>query len=196
MRTNDRVKPLAGSAARLALALALTLGLAVSLAPTKIANALSACASSGCIIRNVYSYTCMDVRNKSTADGAKIQIWGCYAGTSSLYNNQRFILTPIASGSSYYYIKAKHSGKCLDVPNSSTADYILLQQWTCLGSTHYNQQWYLQSTSNGYLIKARHSGKCAQIFTTTDGADVYQKTCYSSSPPEAPWQRWLITYPS
>jgi len=41
----------------------------------------------------------------------------------------------------FYSIRARHSGKCLDVAWASQADSEHVNQFTCKGST--NQQWYL-----------------------------------------------------
>ncbi|SNS25990.1 Ricin-type beta-trefoil lectin domain-like [Streptosporangium subroseum] len=44
----------------------------------------------------------------------------------------------IATGG-HYQLKARHSCKCLDIVNASTADGADIQQYTCGGGT--NQQW-------------------------------------------------------
>ncbi|MEW2146106.1 RICIN domain-containing protein [Micromonospora vinacea] len=42
-------------------------------------------------------------------------------------------------GSGYVQLVARHSGKCLEVPNAATTDGARLAQWTC--GTGANQQW-------------------------------------------------------
>ncbi|MGV9360574.1 RICIN domain-containing protein, partial [Amycolatopsis sp. NPDC003731] len=41
---------------------------------------------------------------------------------------------PVSEGSGYYHFVARHSGKCLTVPGSSTADSVQLVQAACSGS--------------------------------------------------------------
>ena len=52
-------------------------------------------------------------------------------------------------GTGYYSIIARHSGKCLTVPDGSTADSVQLQQSTCTGATY--QQWKITDLGTGYL---------------------------------------------
>ncbi len=65
-----------------------------------------------------------DVSGVSTADGAKVHLWSYGGG-----NNQQWL--PQSLGGGYYRFVARHSGKCLDVPGSSTAESLQLQQYTC-----------------------------------------------------------------
>ncbi|WP_223167811.1 RICIN domain-containing protein [Nonomuraea sp. SYSU D8015] len=51
-------------------------------------------------------------------------------------SNQRWEVRDLGTG--YYQIVAGHSGKCLDVPSSSTADGTRLIQYTC--TSGQNQQ--------------------------------------------------------
>jgi glucosylceramidase len=60
-------------------------------------------------------------------DGALIHLWA-YIGA----NNQQW--QPIAQGTDSYRLVARQSGKCLDVPDLSTADGARLQQWACTGA--------------------------------------------------------------
>ena len=95
-------------------------------------------------------------------------------------------------GSNYYKICAKHSGKCLDVSGSSTADGANVQQWDYTGAD--NQKWNLEPAGdNYYKICAEHSGKCLDVlgFATEAGANVGQHTCYD---PPATNQRWKLDH--
>jgi glucosylceramidase len=58
----------------------------------------------------------------ATGNGAKTQIWG-YVGST----NQQWLPEPMGGG---YRFKARHSNRCLDVPNGTTTD-VQLQQWDC-----------------------------------------------------------------
>jgi len=70
-----------------------------------------------------------DVSGVSTADGALVQLY-TYGGG----NNQQW--QPVSLGNGNYRLVARHSGKCLDIPNSSTTDGVQLTQWTCNGGAN------------------------------------------------------------
>ncbi len=69
----------------------------------------------------------IDVTGVSTADNAGLQLWAYGGG-----GNQQW--KPVSEGGGYYHFTARHSGKCLTVPGSSTADAVQLVQATCNGS--------------------------------------------------------------
>ncbi|MEE1931573.1 RICIN domain-containing protein, partial [Streptomyces sp. TRM 70351] len=60
----------------------------------------------------------------ATGDGAKASLWTYGNGT-----NQQF--KPTALGNSTYTLTARHSAKCLDITDRSTANGARVQQWTC-----------------------------------------------------------------
>ncbi|GAB3656826.1 RICIN domain-containing protein [Glycomyces tarimensis] len=73
---------------------------------------------------------------------------------------------------------ARHSGKCADVVNGSTADGAEIIQYTCNGGD--NQRWQLQSVGGGYYeIMSWRSGKCLDVSdaSTANGAQVVQWPC-------------------
>jgi glucosylceramidase len=63
----------------------------------------------------------------STEDDIKIQLW-TYVGQT----NQQWM--PIALESGAYKFVGRNSGKCLDVPDASSAVLTQLQQYDCNGS--------------------------------------------------------------
>lgn len=81
-----------------------------------------------------HSGKCLDVSGVSTADGANLDQWTCFAANQ----NQHFQWQAI-SGTSYFRIVARHSSRCLDVRDHSLADGARIQQWIC--GTGLNQQW-------------------------------------------------------
>ena len=87
---------------------------------------------------------------------------------------------PISS-TAWYTVVNQNSGKCLDVPNSSTADGANIIQYTC--GTATNQQWQWQAIGSYFRLVARHSGKCLDVVDsgTGDGADIQQYTCGSGN---------------
>ena len=82
----------------------------------------------------------MDVEGVSTADGANVFIWAYGGG-----NNQQWQIADLGNG--YYQIKARHSGKCLDLSAGDTSDGANFQQWTC-SSSNTNQHFTFTSASS------------------------------------------------
>ncbi|MET8177147.1 RICIN domain-containing protein, partial [Streptomyces clavifer] len=73
---------------------------------------------------------CMDISGGATADGTKVQLYGC--------NNtgaQKWVPQPDGT------LKNPQSGKCLDASGVSSADGTRLHLWTCLAAA--NQKWNL-----------------------------------------------------
>jgi hypothetical protein len=65
----------------------------------------------------------------ATGQGVPVQLWGV---GSPAGNNQQWL--PQHLGNGIWRFVARHSGRCLDVPSSSTANGVQLQQWTCNGT--------------------------------------------------------------
>ncbi|MGW3349478.1 RICIN domain-containing protein [Nonomuraea rubra] len=86
--------------------------------------------------------------------------------------------TITSTGSGYDRLTVRHSGKCADVRNGSTANLAPIIQYDCNGGT--NQQWRIQSISGGHVqIIARNSAKCLDVngVSTADGAALQQYGC-------------------
>ncbi|MFC9691244.1 endo-1,4-beta-xylanase [Kribbella sp. NPDC056951] len=80
---------------------------------------------------------------------------------------------PIQVGVNYRLV-AQHSGKAVDIANSSSAAGALAQQWSVSGGT--NQQFDFLDAGGGYFrIRARHSGLVLQVAGSNTGADVTQQ---------------------
>lgn len=124
-------------------------------------------------LQAVHSGKCVDVAAAGTADGAKLQQWGCNGKA-----NQQFALKDLGSG--VFEVRAVHSGKCADVAGWSTANGGAIHQWTCRGQA--NQKWRIADMGDGqYQFKSVHSGKCLDVkgISTADGAAIHQWTCYN-----------------
>lgn len=83
-----------------------------------------------------------------------------------------------AGGGTYVELVARHSGKCVDVVNGSTASNAQVIQYACNGGN--NQQWSPRDSGGGYVqLVARHSGLCLDVAnaSTADSAQVIQYTC-------------------
>ncbi len=87
-----------------------------------------------------------------------------------------------------YKITARHSGKALDVANSSTADGGNVQQWTANGTPA--QQWIVTATTDGhYKLENKGSNKALEVSNNSlaDGGNVQQWTYVGSNS-----QQWKI----
>ena len=65
----------------------------------------------------------------ATGNGVKVQLWtfGGNGGTNQQWR-------PESLGNGRWRFRARHSGRCLDVPGASTAAGVQLQQWDCNGT--------------------------------------------------------------
>lgn len=79
------------------------------------------------ILKRGSSNQVVDVRDRSTTDGAKIHLW-TYVGGS----NQQWRIS--YAGSHRFRFVARHSGRCLDVPGASRSSGVQLQQYACNGT--------------------------------------------------------------
>lgn len=82
-------------------------------------------------------------------------------------------------GGPHYNLVARHSNKCVDVRDNSSANNARVEQFTCNGGL--NQQWRLEDAGDGYYrILAQHSGKCLDVEkSSTVEAFVNQYDCGS-----------------
>ncbi|WP_329287642.1 ricin-type beta-trefoil lectin domain protein [Streptomyces sp. NBC_00691] len=114
---------------------------------------------------------CLDVDDSQTADGTKIQVWGCN-GTGA----QQW--TVATDGT------LKVLGKCLDVSNGGAADGTKVQLWTCNGSGA--QTWQAQADGS---LRNPQSAKCLDVASgaTADGTKVQLWTCNGTGA-----QKWAL----
>jgi hypothetical protein len=87
-----------------------------------------------------HSGKCLDVPSASTEDGIALQQWACLEPAK---DHQLWKLAAAPGSPGYFETKAKHSSKCLDVLNASTASGAAIKQYTCGGQS--NQRWSLRS---------------------------------------------------
>ncbi|GIF70011.1 hypothetical protein Ais01nite_80460 [Asanoa ishikariensis] len=114
---------------------------------------------------------CLDINASGTADGTKIQIWGCN-GTGA----QRWTIG--ADGT------VRGLGKCLDVRSSGTANGTVVQLWGCNGTGA--QVW--SAGANGSLVNPQ-SGRCLDVAGggTADGTQIQIWDCAGVAN-----QRWTL----
>jgi beta-xylosidase len=120
------------------------------------------------VLVNRNSGKALDVYDRSTADGARINQW---ARNDQAQQQWRFV----DSGDGWYRLRSVLSGKVLDVANRSTADGAAVVQWTDNGGT--NQQFRLADSDSGYVrLLNRNSGKALEVqnASTADGGAVVQ----------------------
>lgn len=78
-----------------------------------------------------------------------------------------------------YLVRAKHSGKCLDVGGWGKHNGAPIVQWNCHGGD--NQRFRIYDAGNGYwYLQAKHSGKCVDVsgVSTAYGAPIHQWDCH------------------
>ncbi|WP_055703320.1 RICIN domain-containing protein [Streptomyces silaceus] len=121
-------------------------------------------------LTSVKSEKCVDVADRSTADGARLVQWGCNGGV-----NQQYWLKD--SGEGRVRIMARHSGKCLTVDGGSSDDGAAVVQAGCDDSGR--QEWKVVGDGTGIRLTAAHSGKCLDLTnqSTADGTALIQWTC-------------------
>ncbi|HET8694477.1 MAG TPA: RICIN domain-containing protein [Aquabacterium sp.] len=132
----------------------------------------------GYVLRNRTSGKCVDQQNSSPSDGGVLQQLGCSGAP-----NQTYILTPTSTANmtvanGRYTVTNLNSNKCLDVPSSSTANSVQLQQYTCNG-TAAQQYDFVYVGNSQYEIVNANSGKCVDVSgsSTLNGTWVQQYTC-------------------
>lgn len=80
-----------------------------------------------------------------------------------------------------FRVKAVHSGKCLNVLNSSAGDGGTIIQFQCKNDSSTNQNWFLRPAGDGYyLLQSESSGKCLDVdnVSTVVGQGLNQWACH------------------
>lgn len=81
--------------------------------------------------------------------------------------------------SGIHRLKARHSGRCLDVAGVGTHNGANVQQWQCHDGD--NQKWrFIPKGGNSYTIVALHSGRCLDVASPGrgNGDNVQQWDCH------------------
>ena len=95
----------------------------------------------------------MDVNNSSQDDGANVQIWNYWSGTTQQWQI-------IEQETGIYQLKARHSGKCLDV--SDTTNGANVRQWTCNGNE--SQQFLLTLADYNPVMSPDYNQEMIKIY--------------------------------
>ncbi|MFD7610794.1 RICIN domain-containing protein [Streptomyces sp. NPDC059828] len=125
-------------------------------------------------LQNSATLKCLDVRARSTADGAVIQQFDCNGNS-----NQKFGYGQTNMGG--WALFTRHAWKCVDTRGGADEGSGVVQ-WTCNGSG--GQQWRLELVAPRLvLVRNLSSGKCLQDMGQPSGSrrEVGQATCTGAS---------------
>jgi hypothetical protein len=108
---------------------------------------------------------CLNIVNNGTANGSKLQLWGCGSGANELWE-----ITGV-----YGQLYNPASGKCVDDPGSSISNGKQLDISTCSSTGADNQDWLLPASPFDSAV----SGKCinANGSSSANGTKVISYTC-------------------
>lgn len=172
-----------GTAAAAAAAAALLLSAAVVIAaPGHAAVADSPAVGGTYRIVGSQSGKCLDIKDHSTVNGAKLQQWSCGPATATW---QHFRV--VASTRDRVTLVNVNSTRCLDVPSASTSTGVQIQQWGCGNGTKANQQWTFTNPAAGLHQIVGTNGLCLGVPSASNGAAVTQNTCGAGES-----QRWAF----
>ncbi len=135
----------------------------------------------GTIVSKQSEAKCLNIRYGSLNDGGEAIQYTC--GIHN--NNDKFSFVNTGQG---YLIKAKHSGKCLAVEDSSMTSLARIIQLSC--SIELNQLWTIEGQFNQQRIKSVLSGLCMDVeggLGWNNGAKIIQYTCHDDTN-----QQWKI----
>jgi hypothetical protein len=133
-----------------------------------------------------HSGSCLDVRNMSLSDGAKVIQWRCHATSE---RNQWFF--PIHHGGDLVTIQlvvdpVLNIRKCLDVSGGRPVNRSHIIQYRC----HYgpNQLWQMDYVGDPYTFRLRSAmdrRKCMDVHRAshTSGASVVLYDCHPANSP-------------
>jgi hypothetical protein len=120
---------------------------------------------------------CLAVWGGATQHAANVGVATC----SGAAHEQWYLQTAYTDSSgTYYYIRVRHTGMCLNVAYYGQENGSDVVQATCSNGT--NEQWRLVPTDGGYYrLIARNSGKCLD---KAANSDVVQWQCWGT------WEWW------
>lgn len=129
------------------------------------------------------SGACAEIKDRGTANGAKLQQGACAAATATW---QHFRV--VASSGGRFKLVNVNSGRCLDVTGASSSPGTQIQQWGCGSGDKPNQQWTLTGQAGGLYQIVATNGLC---LAGSSGGAVTQQTCATAA-----GQRWTFQRPT
>jgi len=130
---------------------------------------------------------CLGITADSTAPGAAVVRASC-ANTGARWQLVDSGDHLEGLGDPLVYIRSRHSGLCLDVPNGSDRSGVLLQQWTC---NSQSPQRFALLDEAGRVKLMTDDGLCLEFDGDGVGARLRQTTCTAG--PFAAHQRFDVT---
>lgn len=132
-------------------------------------------------LRSSYSNKCLDVRDHSLDNGARLQQWGCTGE-----NQQRFLINH--AGGDYYTISGFDSRRCVSSQESKQDNGNPVLQWDCANGPDQLVR-FVPSNSGSFTIRFSHSNKCMDVDGPSfdDGKLVQQWECLGG-----PNQDWFL----
>ena len=86
----------------------------------------------------------------------------------------------------YYYIRARHSGKCVHQHGHTYANGDPVTQWECIDQGNVKVR-IIPAANNFYYLQFEHSGKCVHVHGASwaNGTPITQWTCINQ--PNVQW---------
>jgi peptidoglycan/xylan/chitin deacetylase (PgdA/CDA1 family) len=111
------------------------------------------------LLRSTSAGKCIDVPGGNTANGTKVQLYGCYEGV-----NQQFTYT-VAQ-------ELRILGKCLEAPSGSNGAQLQINACSSASS----QKWTFGS--DGSIRSVGYANVCLDVYSSSDGAPVQLYSCW------------------
>lgn len=95
-----------------------------------------------------------------------------------------------AAKPSYYFIKAKHSNKCVSQSGAVKTEGGRVTQWDCIDAPNIKLE-KIDVGGNNFMLRFPHSEKCLTVegARVTNGTNIIQSTCQlDTAPAEQTWQ--------
>jgi hypothetical protein len=126
---------------------------------------------------NQNSNRCAEVPGYTQSNGAHVDQYTC---VYDWHTNEMwyFKYAKRSDGRALYEIINTSSGRCMNVPGSSTANGAGVVQWTCSNGA-MNGLWYIDENHGYHIWRNGHSGKCLNVAgaAKSNGAWLVQYDC-------------------
>ena len=163
-------------------------GTATAASPAKVAPGDGVSAQAHIYwIYNDHSGKCLETNDNAGHNGALVQQWGCSGQPSTQWRLQFVRFEGTVEVVTIRHVA--HPGKCLEIPDWSTANGAQAQLWDCLNQSSAEWRW-TTTPGGGQQFVNQHSGKCLEIpdWSTADGAVAQQWQCLGQG--SAVWRLW------
>lgn len=133
-------------------------------------------------IRSRSADKCLDIRDHSRENGAKLQQWDC---TGELHQTFMFQY----AGDGHYLIQSPFSGKCVSAQAVGMDNGVPMIEWDCHGGPDQKVKIEMSPNAGYYNLKFSHSNRCMDIQDQGqfNGQEIHQWDCSSGAD-----QDWYI----